>query len=55
MTAKSNLRKAEKLMEERKKELAQRSLDKDPKKAGLEKVLRDIADVAKKEGLSETT
>lgn len=47
-----NLKKVEKILAERKKEVAQKSLDKDPKKAGLEKTMRDIADVAKKEGVT---
>lgn len=53
MTAKSNLREAKKLMADRKKELDAKSLDKDPNKAELEKSMRDIADVAKKEGVKE--
>lgn len=48
---KSNLKKIEKIMADRKKERAAKSLDKDPKKAGLEQSMRDIADVAKQEGI----
>lgn len=51
MTAKSNLKQAREIMDERKKELAEKSLDKDPKKAGLERSMRDIAKLAKEEGI----
>lgn len=55
MKNKARLKKIEKLMDGRKKERAEQSLDKNPKKAGLEKSMRDIADVAKKEGLNENS
>ena len=51
MKNKARLKKIEKLMEDRKKERAEQSLDKDPTKTGLEQTMRDIANTAKKEGV----
>ena len=48
---KPNFKKAKKVIAENKKILAEQSLDKNPDKASLEKVMRDISEVAKKEGI----
>ncbi len=52
MKSKSNIEKAQKIMDDRKKDRTAKSLDKDPKKAGLEQSMRNIADKAKQEGVT---
>jgi len=51
MSFKSNIKKAQKIIEDRKKERFTKGLDKDENKAKLEGTMRHIADTVKEEGI----